>query len=221
MYARSYCTDELSIVVCRPMVSYCVPPSYQPSNNTHTRTAQLCSKAAEMITASKAVRGEIKSLVVSVQARKTEAHEKITSTVAKHIQEARAEKVRYSYVQSQHKFTSWYKIWVKNQARNWEQLFVSHAFTEKLSCGFLWICRLVFTVCFFLGSETFSWSRAKCGWPKTPSVTRNTMRRLLWGWPWDPSQRNTGKRHFPFARNVAGHSMTLTTVLHLHILVHI
>lgn len=96
----------------------------------------------------------------------------------------------------------------------------THSFTEKLSCGFLWICHLVFTGWFFLCSETFSWSRAKCGWPKTPSVTRNTMRRLLWGWPWDPSLRNTGKRHFPFARNVAGHSMTLTTVLHLHILVH-
>lgn len=49
-----------------------------------------------MVTASKAVRGEIKSLVVSVQARKTEAHEKITSTIAKHVQEARAEKVQYS-----------------------------------------------------------------------------------------------------------------------------
>lgn len=84
---------NMSIVICRPMVFFCAQPSYQPSNNTHTHTAQLCSKAAEVITASKAVRGEIKSLVVSVQARKTEAHEKITSTIAKHVQEARAEKV--------------------------------------------------------------------------------------------------------------------------------
>ena len=72
------------------------PPSNQSSNNTHTHTAHLCSKAVELITASKTVRGEIKSLVVSVQARKTEAHEKITSTIAKHVQEARAEKVQYS-----------------------------------------------------------------------------------------------------------------------------
>ena len=114
MYARSYCTDEHHEHVYSCMQAdgiFCPQPSYQPSNNTHTHTAQLCSKAAEVITASKAVRGEIKSLVVSVHARKTEAHEKITSTIAKHVQEARAEKVQYSYVQFQHKFTSWYKIW--------------------------------------------------------------------------------------------------------------
>ena len=72
------------------------PPSNQSSNKTHTHTAHLCGKAVEVITASKAVRGEIKSLVVSVQARKTEAHERITSAIAKHVQEARAEKVQYT-----------------------------------------------------------------------------------------------------------------------------
>ena len=89
---------SLSIVVCRPRVFFVShppvnPPTTHTHTHTHTHTAQLCSKATEVITASKTVRGEIKSLVVSVQARKTEAHEKITSTVAKHVQEARAEKV--------------------------------------------------------------------------------------------------------------------------------
>ena len=55
--------------------------------------AQLCSQALEMVTASRAVRGEIRSLVVSVQARKTQARERITTAVAKNMEEAKAHKV--------------------------------------------------------------------------------------------------------------------------------
>ena len=56
-------------------------------------TVHLCSKAVEVISASRAARGEIKALVVSIQGQKTEAHEKITSAITRHIQETRAEKV--------------------------------------------------------------------------------------------------------------------------------
>ena len=54
---------------------------------------QMCSKATEAITASRAIRGEIKPLVVSVQASKTETHGKISSAISKNVEQAKIQKV--------------------------------------------------------------------------------------------------------------------------------
>ena len=54
---------------------------------------KLCLTAADVVSSSKAIRAEIKSRVMSVQASKTEAHKKITEAVSKNMQEARAKKV--------------------------------------------------------------------------------------------------------------------------------
>ena len=81
----AFIKESLAVKYLQYIVASPLPPA--------THTVHLCSKAVEVISASRAARGEIKSLVVSVQGRKTEAHEKITSAITRHIQEARAEKV--------------------------------------------------------------------------------------------------------------------------------
>ena len=43
--------------------------------------------------ASRAVRGDIKALVISVQASKTDAHKKIADSISRNIQDARTRKV--------------------------------------------------------------------------------------------------------------------------------
>jgi hypothetical protein len=54
---------------------------------------QLCSKANEGITTSRTIRGEIKPLVVSVQASKTEAHGKIHTAISESVEQAKVQKV--------------------------------------------------------------------------------------------------------------------------------
>ena len=55
---------------------------------------QLCSKANEVIIASRTIRGEIKPLVVSVQASKTEAHGKIQIAISESVEQAILQKVQ-------------------------------------------------------------------------------------------------------------------------------
>lgn len=56
-------------------------------------SAKLCAVTADVISASKAVRGDIKALVISVQTSKTEAHKKITDSISRNVQDARTKKV--------------------------------------------------------------------------------------------------------------------------------
>ena len=63
--------------------------------NTPTKSIdQLCSKANEVIIASRTIRGEIKPLVVSVQASKTEAHGKIQTAISESVEQAKLQKVQ-------------------------------------------------------------------------------------------------------------------------------
>ena len=63
--------------------------------NTPTKSIdQLCSKANEVIIASRTIRGEIKPLVVSVQASKTEAHGKIQTAISESVEQAKLQKVK-------------------------------------------------------------------------------------------------------------------------------
>ena len=55
---------------------------------------QLCSKANEVVTTSRSIRGEIKPLVVSVQASKTEAHGKIHTAISESVEQAKLQKVQ-------------------------------------------------------------------------------------------------------------------------------
>lgn len=73
----------------RQYASGCPTPKARAED---TGAAQLCSQALALVTASRGVRGEIKSLVVSVQARKIQAHERITAAVAKNMEEAKTHK---------------------------------------------------------------------------------------------------------------------------------
>ena len=61
----------------------------------------LCSKAVEIVTTSRTIRGEIKPLVVSVQASKSEAHGKICTAISKNVEHARIQKVFHSMVGNQ------------------------------------------------------------------------------------------------------------------------
>ena len=61
--------------------------------HTHIPTDQLCSKANEVNTTSRTLRGEIKPLVVSVQASKTEAHGKIHTAISESVEQAKVQKV--------------------------------------------------------------------------------------------------------------------------------
>ena len=56
-------------------------------------TDQLLSKATEGITTSRTIRGEIRPLVVSVQANKTEAHGKISTAISESVEQAKKQKV--------------------------------------------------------------------------------------------------------------------------------
>ena len=56
-------------------------------------SAELCTKAVESISASRRVRGEIKSLIVSVQTKKMEAHGKITSAISRKVEQAKTQQV--------------------------------------------------------------------------------------------------------------------------------
>ena len=56
-------------------------------------TGRLCSKATEVVGGSKAIRAEIKSRVVSVQASKTETHKKTSDAISRNMQEAKSKKV--------------------------------------------------------------------------------------------------------------------------------
>ena len=53
----------------------------------------MCSKAAEAITTSRTIHGEIKPLVVSVQASKNETHGKICTAISKSVEQAKIQKV--------------------------------------------------------------------------------------------------------------------------------
>ena len=56
-------------------------------------TDQLLSKATEGIITSRTIRGEIRPLVVSVQANKTEAHGKISTAISESVEQAKKQKV--------------------------------------------------------------------------------------------------------------------------------
>ena len=66
------------------VLSYC--------NHTCT-AAKLCTATVDVMNASRAVRGDIKALVISVQASKTDAHKKITDSISRNVQDARTRKV--------------------------------------------------------------------------------------------------------------------------------
>ena len=55
--------------------------------------AALCSKATELVAASVGVGGEIKSLIVTTQARRMEAQDKVSSAISKKVEEADRVKV--------------------------------------------------------------------------------------------------------------------------------
>ena len=55
--------------------------------------AQLCSKALESLACSRAVRAEIRSLLVSVQTRKQETHVKITTAISQSVRQATEHRV--------------------------------------------------------------------------------------------------------------------------------
>lgn len=63
----------------------------QPKNTSGDEAvAQLCCKVMEVIGASKLLRSETKSLIQAVYSNKAEAHEKITSAVARSVEEIKA-----------------------------------------------------------------------------------------------------------------------------------
>lgn len=56
--------------------------------------AQLCSKAMEVVTASKNLRAEMKSMIQTIYSNKTEAHHKIASATTDAMTEAKSRQVR-------------------------------------------------------------------------------------------------------------------------------
>lgn len=69
----------------RQYVSACPAPKHRTED---TGAAQLCSKALESLACSRAVRAEIRSLLVSVQTRKQETHVKITTAISQSVRQA-------------------------------------------------------------------------------------------------------------------------------------
>ena len=55
--------------------------------------APVCRQAAELVARSQEVRGGIQGLIVSIETQKTQAHGRVTSSVAQSVQEANSKKV--------------------------------------------------------------------------------------------------------------------------------
>ena len=56
-------------------------------------SAPLCSRAVEVLSASKKVRAGIEGVIVSLHSQKTQAHKTVTSAVVQSVQEANSKKV--------------------------------------------------------------------------------------------------------------------------------
>ena len=75
-------------------------PSMHTHTHTHTHTLilittdELCSKANEVISTSCSIHGEIKPLVVSVQASTTEAHWKIHTAISESVEQLKCRRYR-------------------------------------------------------------------------------------------------------------------------------
>ena len=54
----------------------------------------MCRQAAELVARSREVRGGIQELIVSIETQKTQAHGRVTSSVAQSVQEANSKKVK-------------------------------------------------------------------------------------------------------------------------------
>ena len=94
----------LSMHITLPFPSLPSPPlPLPPPSAAAVVTALQCAQALEIISASRTLRADAKTKIVSVHSLKMETHKKISGAIAKCVEDAKAQKVStYMYTCNQH-----------------------------------------------------------------------------------------------------------------------